>query len=725
MNRLSKFPGVFLLFLPALILWGCSDGDQGAVGPQGEPGRSATIRLADAGKITPSITDVTINSPAVVQFTLKDDKENLVTGLSAGNISFSISRLAPGINGGASEWQNYITRTEEPGGGGSGTVAQIQATTERGTSGTLVDHLDGTYSYTFAVDLDNAAVPYDATLTHRVGFEIRGGATSTSNAVYTFRPSDGATTGIFSREIVKTESCNACHDKLSIHGSARFDTGYCVSCHNPGSTDANSGNTLDFKVMIHKIHRGATLPSVVAGGEYAIWGFRDTKHDYSKVVWPQDIRNCRTCHNETDPQTPDAENWLKTPTMEACGSCHDDVNFGTGANHSAANIVVASNADCTSCHSDGGLIGRIDTSHAILTDAAAAAFKFNIHSVTNSTPGAFPLITFSVTDPSNGDAPYNVQSDAPFVQGGGASRLAIDLAWSSSDFDNTGSGRTPASMVSLNPLGGAAIANGDGTFTMTSTVAIPATATGSGMAALEGHPAVDVDNDGIVERIAVKGATGFFSITDATAAKRRAVIDMAKCNNCHKSLSLHGANCTDNIDLCLGCHNANNTDVSRRPADPTTTPDGKKEESIDFKRMIHALHAGADGMKLYVYGFGNRLHDFTGVKFPGNLNNCTQCHLSDTYYPVGTSVLATTIDTGIDLADPLDDVNITANTAVCSSCHTSILATEHMKQNGGAFDATQAASGALTSASAGLVVETCAVCHGKGALADIKTVHKF
>ncbi|MFQ5587760.1 MAG: hypothetical protein ACE5F7_02880, partial [Nitrospiria bacterium] len=244
-----------LLLLPIVGTAGC-EGDDGPVGHQGQP---ATLSISNAASIVPAITSASISSPPKVHFKLTNENATPLVGLSASNISFAIARLAAGGNG--SEWQSYLTRTETADGIGPGTADQIQAATENGASGTLLDHGDGTYTYTFAADLDKAAVPFDATLTHRVGFEIRGLAETTGNAVYTFRPSDGATTGLLSRDIVKDTSCNACHDKLSLHGGARFETKYCVLCHNPGSTDANSGNTLDFKIMIHKIHRGENLPS--------------------------------------------------------------------------------------------------------------------------------------------------------------------------------------------------------------------------------------------------------------------------------------------------------------------------------------------------------------------------------------------------------------------------------------------------------------------------------
>lgn len=748
---------VFALASSALFLGAC-EGDQGPPGPQGPegpegpPGPPPTVNIADAAEINPAITDVTITSQPVVTFTLSDGGDNPIVGLPAGSIRFTIAKLTPGTDGNPSTWQSYVNTVEEANGIGPGTEDQIQATREVGSAGTLVDNGDGSYVYTFATDVANVTDPipvsYDPTLTHSVGFEIRG-FVPVDNPTYTFQPSDGATSGIFTRDIVKTATCNVCHNKLALHGNGRFETPYCVTCHNPGSTDAQSGNTVDMTVMIHKIHRGAQLPSVIAGGEYAIWGFADIKHDYSDVIFPQDIRNCMNCHNQNDPDTPDAIDWITMPSMQACGACHDDVNFMTGENHSDANIAVPDNASCTTCHSDTGFVGPVDESHAILVQGAAQAFQYNILSATDTGQGQNPIVTFCVTNPTqpvdpppanpnacNTAATYDIANDAPFVQPGGASRVAIDLGWNTVDYTNIGSGSavpgfrpgSAAQVVSLDPLGGNATDNMDGTFTMTSNVAVPINVSGSLVVAIEGHPAVDVNGDGVADRLPVTGATDFFGITDNPAVARRKVVDIANCNQCHQQLSLHGDNRTDNIDLCVSCHNADATDIRARNeagVDASNSADGGDEVAVDFKRMIHRIHAG----NVVVYGFGGSLHDYRDVEYPGILSDCTACHVGDTYYPVDAQVLATTYDTGdgttASLADPTDDLNITANAAVCSSCHPSESAAAHMELNGAAFDAMQALDGTLTSASGRPVFETCDVCHNEGRIADVAVVHEF
>ena len=733
--RLLGSFGLSLLF--TLVLAACDgstgpQGPAGAAGPAGPPGTDAPTAappvstiddiIEDGVPVNAEITSVTINSQPVVEFTLTDKNGFGIVGLAENRVSATIAKLVPGTDGNPDAWQNYINREEGPDGstepGSEVLTSAIQG--DRDRNGTLVDNNDGTYVYTFSIDpanvTDPVVIPYDPSLTHRIAMQIQAGDTRTypNNPTYSFRPSDGATSGIYTRDIVHIDSCNACHNRLAFHGGGRLDTKYCVTCHNEGSTDQDSGNTIDFKVMIHKIHAGAELSN-----PYQIYGFGERLHDYSNIHWPQDIRNCETCHDQSRSDTPDAANYWMRPSRDACGSCHDNVNFETGEGHSSANFIAENNV-CTVCHSESGL-GSIESVHEILEHTAAGNFQFNILGVTASGPGQFPVVTFSVTNPNDGTT-YDINAaDGPFTQGGGASRVAVDLAWNTRDYFNLGNGGSrPASAVSLNPLFGGATDNGDGTYTITSGVAIPATVTGSGGVGIEGHPAADLNSDGSVDRIAATSVVDYFAITDSVPTPRRQVVTIEKCNTCHQKLSLHGANRNDEPQLCVMCHNPNNTDIAQRPADPATALDGKVEESIDFKRMIHRIHAG----NVVVYGFGGNAHDYRDVNFPGKLSNCETCHTNGSYYPVDSSVvLATTTSSGV-ANDPYDDVNITPNAAVCSSCHTSDLSRAHMEQNGAAFDAQQMPDGILNSPTKGNgLVETCQLCHGPGALADVKVMH--
>ncbi|MEZ5566919.1 MAG: hypothetical protein R3E54_00925 [Halioglobus sp.] len=231
-----------------------------------------------------------------------------ITDLALENLRFVIAKLQPSPPVQSHrQLQSYINRIERPG-VGPGNAAKLQATAESG--GELHNNGNGSYTYTRNPP-DGSAGGYAGTgrrgrsgsqlrshFTHRVAIQFDG-SRDTANPHYDWVPASGATQGIFSMDIAATASCNRCHDPLAIHAGNWREMAYCVTCHNAGSTDANSGNSVDMKVMIHKIHRGAALPSVEAGGEYAIYGFRDSKHDYSKLHYPQDIRNCVNCHAGT------------------------------------------------------------------------------------------------------------------------------------------------------------------------------------------------------------------------------------------------------------------------------------------------------------------------------------------------------------------------------------------------------------------------------------------
>jgi OmcA/MtrC family decaheme c-type cytochrome len=269
---------------------------------------------------------------------------------------------------------------------------------------------------------------------------------------------------------------------------------------------------------------------------------------------------------------------------------------------------------------------------------------------------------------------------------------------------------------------------------VTSPLAVPANVTGTLAVTMDGHPAVDID--GSIERIAVTNAVAYAGVTDAEPQPRRNAIAIERCDQCHNQLSIHGNNRTDEPEVCVVCHNPNATDVNRRvagsecdigrppgtngPEDPGVPGLGLDDQTIDFKRMIHLIHAsGATGVEYGVCGFGNSAHVFD-VTYPGHLNNCEGCHEPGGYFPVEPgAALGTTVSVGADPASPIDDVVISPNAAVCSSCHVSDLAKTHMEQNGADFAATKAADSTLISSG----VESCALCHGEGRSAGVDEVH--
>lgn len=675
---------------------------------------------------TLTITNIAVTIPnnattggrPTITFTVFNQDGAGVRGLTG--FGFTIAKLIPGTNGDASRWQSYINTIQEVGNEGpgwppatngvapDGTTA-IQATLEEDTEGQLTDHglmggIPGNYTYEFLTDLSEITtengevldVSYEPLLTHRFGIESPRESPRAS-ATLDFRPSDGETDKdiIDHRDIASSNSCNECHVELATHGDHRVGVTYCVTCHNPGTTDPHSGNTVDLKVMIHKIHSGENLPSVEAGGHYIIWSFFNSKNDFSEVVFPQDIRNCTKCHDGSDPDTPDGDNPRNVPTMEACGSCHDDIDFGPEGNHPGGQQFDNSNCASAECHTPEKIVEE----HEIPEQVAAERFEYNILEISNTGPGEFPVITFSVTDPTNADTPYDILNDPEFTAPFGNSRLAVIIGWITAEYNNTGSRSTPAQPISIDALANA-VDNLDGTYTVTSTIPIPADIEGSsGVVGIEGHPAVEtVPGSGTYDlRVPVTSVVESFPITDEEAQDRRRSVDASKCNRCHGLLSLHGENRNNETRICVICHNDNATDINQRPADPAETADGKVEQAIDFKYMIHAIH-GAQFLEtgIVVWGFGPDEHDFRDIQMPSpsgpgeenlNLINCEGCHLEGTFeVPLDPNASPTTVSTGNKRADPDDDVNITPTASSCVSCHDSILDKTHMAERGASFD---------------------------------------
>jgi OmcA/MtrC family decaheme c-type cytochrome len=528
---------------------------------------------------------------------------------------------------------------------------------------------------------------------------------------------------VFTRNIVDNDTCNACHDRLEFHGGPRTDVTYCVTCHNPSSIDGDTaaepwGGSIDMKVMIHKIHFGVNLTN-----GYAVVGHGGTVYDFSHIEFTQDVRNCTTCHEESDADTPDASNWRMVANRAACGTCHDDIDWAAGGH--PGGLTFSDDTQCLDCHGPDATVngGDVQIANAHQLDAVVAneAFAYEVVSVTNTAPGQTPQATIRVSNPEDGST-WDVNDPAGPFQVGSA-RLNLDLGWTTTAVGNIdpnddllrpADSGAPFAPIQINFQVGAT-ENPDGTFTKAADLPIPTGIEGSGLAVLEGRAAVDID--GTLTNLPVSSGVLTFAITDATPEARRSIVDIDKCNDCHKNLSLHGENRSGNTEVCSTCHNPNATDIGRRVAGSECEAElGLDDSSIDLKRMVHQIHAGTVGL----CGFGNSAHPYFDVVYPGHLNNCEGCHLADTYYPVDPAViLASTIDAGPDRSSLLDDVAISPNSAVCSGCHTSDVAKQHMMQNGGDFEAGKSDTGALVSAGS----ETCTLCHGPGRSADVGELH--
>lgn len=757
LNKIAYFLLVLALAAMVTACGGGGGGDRAegvAPGPE-DPGGSvpppapelpAAPGYAEAARILAAITSAQVadSGHAEVTFQVTDETGAAITDLELENVRFVLAKLQASELGGATgEWQSYINRIEQPDTSvGPGTEPRLQSHYEDSRAGgELQNNLDGTYTYNYVADVNNLDadiqaqadaegldLSYEPDRTHRVAIQFGGGPNAV-NPFYDWIPATGASE-VFGMQIAATGNCNRCHDPLAIHGGGRIEVEYCVTCHNSGSGDAHSGNTVAMKNMIHKIHMGANLPSVQDGGEYVIYGFQNRPHDYSHVEYPQDPRNCQNCHvgtgttNEFYPEvalTSQGDNWAEYATRDTCGSCHDNVDWDlhAGGQHD--------DSGCSSCHQEGGFAGSIASSHQLLIRDEAARYEAVVENVASSGPGENPSVDIRVTNPYTGED-YDILSDEPFTTSGAS--LNVKLAWSTTDYSNTGNGETNASAVSQSALS-TATPNGDGSFNVLFEEALPdsttppgVAASGSGVALIDGHPVIAVEEGEDPVNIPIRDAHAFFSIDepDAKPVPRRDSADMGACLNCHQNLVLHGENRADNLQSCVACHNPRNTDRTVRETASTPPTDGKQEESLDMKTMIHAIHAAAmreNPLQIVGFrGFNTHVYNEEHVQYPGRLGNCVTCHGDEGYeLPLAAGALGTTVDTGVDRTDPADDTVITPATAVCASCHDSALATEHMLSLGGRFDTSQAAI------DNGDVIEQCDLCHAAGRDHEVRRLH--
>lgn len=806
----------------ALTLSGCGGGDGGTTEvtppPVTPPPPTVSVQqvLAQAAAVASNDTSansaapftvlqgagvpaVAINSPPKVNFAVFSDGQ-VKSDLKITNVSFAIAKFVPGSNGDPDRWVNYVSRTNIANQPSPAMPSALQATVDPKQTDAallaaqLVYNPDGYYTYTFAADIKDpawagkfgttnystAGVTFEPNRTHRIAIQLNyvnaAGATIKVNPYFDFTVgADGksvpAAAGA-ARKMVDIATCNTCHNKLAIHGGNRVDTQYCVMCHNPGSTDPNSGNVVTLSTMVHSIHSGKALAE--EGRPYKIGSA-----NFSEVGFPQPTRNCAKCHTGSNPATPQGDNWKTTPSKQACLSCHIT---GTGTNFDNIHITTLKqgtsaatipDSACLSCHSAGSNLSP-EKVHWLQEMADAANYQTKIEGVTvkkaaTATAAGVLTVKYAVVNPATGAA-YDLRegcSAANTTDSAGTSIVGCNsnYRWDAvlppalpgKPTDKFGMftvylGTETLSGVTVDDVTASASWTAfrgvdDGSHHYSADVAIPAGSKGNARVMIIGAvserrldpatrnpigavpPKVNADLAYVPVKapiIDINIATGATS----TTAARRQIVSNDNCNSCHGILGLPtGAETVafhkghrNNADGCAICHNANQAGSYTLMTDGSTGPvagdsqlatgntSAFLHESYQAKRFIHGIHGGQKRSYPFTHGM----------------------NVGGTYNKDGTNAVAggPSLGTATLINQyPGSTTNFTAEVAfpgqlaVCSNCH----ANDSWKQDKSVLGSVVFKATGVTDPLGWQVISpkaaTCTACHdSKAVQTHVKTV---
>jgi OmcA/MtrC family decaheme c-type cytochrome len=687
---------------------GGSAGPAGSTGPAGATGPAGSSPWLTGPGVKVTITGAAIDATgATVAFKLTDSAGvaldrtgRLTTGKV--NVSFVLAQLAENPDGSPAQYTAYTTD------------ADSHAATEAIEANfAAADVTAGSYTYKLAAPLAGLDLAKTQTVLAVVARTVDGTLTF-DRQIFSVRPSGGAP---LARELVTTAACGSCHGTLALHGGRYTSPAQCVLCHQPQSTDPQSGNTVDFKVMIHKVHRGASLPSVVAGTPYQLSGFGGAVSDFSTVAFPQNIARCEACHAGAQ-----GDRWKTGVSKAACASCHDTTAFTSAeaVNGKVLHLGVEQPTEeqCSACHGATAMIAPVQATHyTALLDPAATTVALEIQSITNTAPGQAPVVTFRVL--VNG-APRNILTSP-------LSGLTATIAGPTTDIATSWQARIQgaAAVGTLTAVDGP---NGVFSYTFPVSAWIPPSATGSYEVGLEGYltPPV-VPPATTAPRYAAFNPVLAFAVTDATPQPRRSIVAVEKCNGCHDAFAVHGG-FRQNPQYCVFCHNTGGVDDRTARFESSSA----FAEPLDFRVMIHKVHRGEQLTQPYAIGGdlptvsnpAGAPTSFNGVRYPRSTGDCEACHASKnwtlpmdrsgSYAPSTASEMICSEDPAIDTNAFCDGASWAASsttkippeTSVCTSCHDAPAVAAHAATN-------TTASGA----------EACATCHAAGALYDVSLFH--
>src|SRR5262245_19454759 len=470
-----------------------------------------TFRLADAAgtTLTPQTSSTSDPNRARVRFTIARIELDVQT-------QEAVTTTFP-------HYVNYITTRAT-----SGSVSSDQPAYDTTGTFALVDPANSTWTYTFGKTLPAG---FPATLTHTVGAQIERefqGADLVANPVVDFVPNGSAVTTVI--EDTTTAQCNACHDPLEAHGGGRREVKLCVLCHTDQAIDPDTGNTLDFRHMIHRLHRGKDLPSVTGGPvgtKYAFIGFQGSESVFGEKVnvcaggpfesapctsnadcggstctgtgtvgtgFPQDLRNCTKCHGD-DAAT--AANFRTLPGSLACTGCHDDVNPGTtplnglapGAGHP---VGPKSEAFCRTCHKEQ-MTAEFDLSvpgaHVIETRSATLLGLQGEYVSASGTPGGTAQVQFRMRDGAG-----NVLTTFS-----GLNRIVFTFSGPTTDYGGASTPFFSQTAFGSGMTGTLVGPDGTGLATYTTATSLPADATKTWTVGMEARRSVMVNGTNVTE----------------------------------------------------------------------------------------------------------------------------------------------------------------------------------------------------------------------------------
>lgn len=740
-------------------------GVTGATGPTGAQGPMGLAAGADLPGTVVTILEVTgaspveVGGPISVLFTLKDTSGKTIP-------IAELARFAIQVSGPSTNYQRVIA-------------------TQSSTSN-ITTEADGSYRYTFPQNFPSAYIaPLNDTAaygaddgeltgqpilpgTYTVGIEARRdfvvngeSVRDAGDATLDFVIGGGAAAP---RELITAAACNACHTRVSVHGSNRMVVTGCILCHNRGSEDGASSNpdyasnavTIDFGQMIHKIHRGYDLPRVKATAnsadpyKYEVVGRGGAVHDYSEVKYPYmpggsgfnlQTKNCGSCHGGAAQEAQIYAN--ANITRYNCTGCHDDLDFTTGTvlNSTNANVTGGllteaqlsdatfrafpghdgsglggithqglDDATCNLCHG-AGKIAPVESAHLpVLWDPQHVVGLKTVITLVAGNSGAgfyqagdFPVIGFQFQEADGTPVDISDIASVNVVIAGPAGNYQKIIP-------------TTGSTLSIrNSLP----ANGTGPFNYTSTQAIPATYPAQlndsadydyagGWGDLSGR-ALDAGNYTIMvyayRNVVVDGVT-YREVSDPGLFETRIGSTGATDG--------YPGHVTD--AKCNACHGMLTFHGGGRKGvkgcvmchtagaeDRPTAGSGTQApepDSIDFKIMIHKIHAARE---LSVVQNGGK-YDLVG--FNNNLADFSSGHLPSMQGGALDCVACHATDTW---QNPTERSDVAIWKVACLSCHDSNAAAVHVELN------------RLT----GTNTEACASCHGPGREFNVAKVHKY